>query len=313
MHKPADIKHEPGARRALYLGLALGVALVYFAVMTGSAVSRGYAEAAATFKEQQLAALVAARQPGEVTVVMLGNSRLRYALTHGFDPAEGVKLPDGRTLRVVQYAEDVALFQSYLPLWPEILRIRPDMIVFVDLLFSTERRSARVSLRNMSAVMYDYVVRTLTGRSDREEWERARRDIVDACLTSFPPEKVEDRLIFAAHRDRHSLDGNPNTDAARRAVDQAVRAGIPVAVLRFPSNLPVYDAYGVPAHLIDYYGLGYVPSREQLLPARHGDVQWLEYPRPPVADYCDFVHLNARGRVAFSEWFRARVSQSVPR
>jgi hypothetical protein len=153
----------------------------------------------------------------------------------------------------------------------------------------------------------------MMGRTYREEWEAARRDIVDACLTSFPPEKIEDRLTFAAHRDRHSLDGNPNTQAARRAAGQAVRAGIPVAVLRFPSNFPVYDAHGVPAHLIDYYGLGYVPTRAQILPELEDDVRWLEYPRPAIADYCDFVHLNAQGRVAFSEWFRAQVAQAVPR
>lgn len=318
MHKPADIKtadirHEPGAIRGFALGMMLGAALVYMGLMLASAAMARVGEAAQDLSAGLLPAMVAARQPGDVSVVVLGNSRVRYGFTHGFDPAAPVKLPDGRTLRVVQFGEDVAQFQQYETLWPAILAARPDLIVFTDMLITTQRRAATMSAQNFSDMLFQGIRRALEGRSPAQEWADARRDINDHCLTQFNSPQVQDRLIFTAHRDNHSLTDNPNTDAARKAIHQALLSGIPVAILRFPSLEPAYSAYGVPRHLIDFYGLGYVPTPEQLLPEDHAKVQWMEYPRPPAEHYCDFVHFSKNGRGPFTDWLLAQISRRVPR
>lgn len=318
MHKSANAKatytrHEPGAIRGFALGILLGASLVYGALMAASATMAQVGEEAQALNESLLPALVAARQPGDVSVVVLGNSRVRYGFLHGFDPAAPVTLPDGRTARVVQFGEDVAQFQQYETLWPSILAAKPDLIVFTDMLISTQRRAAKMSAQNFSDVLFQGIRRKLDGKTPAQEWEEARRDIKDACLPEFKSPQVQDRLIFTAHRDNHSLTDNPNTEAARRAIRQAVQMGIPVAVLRFPSHEPAYSAYDVPRHLIDFYGLGYVPTPEQLLPDDHAKVQWMEYPRPPAAHYCDFVHFNANGRGPFTDWLLGQIATRVPR
>lgn len=318
MHKTADIKaadasREPGAIRAFALGVALGAALVYCALMAASGVSAEVAARGAELNAGLIPALNAATEPGDIKVVVLGNSRVRYGFAHGFDPAEPVKLPDGRTMHVVQFSEDVALFEQYQALWPYIIMAKPDLIVFTDMLVSTQRRAAKVSLTNMSDVIFGALTRVVTGRTAEEEWDAARRNINDNCPEVLKSTHVQDRLIFTAHRDNHALENNPNADAARAALRQAQMAGIPVAMLRFPSNTPAYEPYNVPRHLIDFYGLGYVPTPEQFLPEQYKDVKWLEYPRPSPDQYCDFVHFNPKGRESFTEWLLARIAESVPR
>jgi hypothetical protein len=318
MHKTADIKtaqtgREPGAIRGFLLGVALGVAMVYCALMAASGMSSDLAARVAELNAGLIPALNAATGPGDVKVVVLGNSRVRYGFAHGFDPAEPVKLPDGRTMHVLQFSEDVALFEQYQSLWPYIIMAKPDLIVFTDMLVSTQRRAAKVSVTNISDVIFSAATRIAGKRTPEEEWDAARRNINDNCPEVLKSTHVQDRLIFTAHRDNHALENNPNADAARAALRQAQMAGIPVAMLRFPSNAPAYEPYGVPRHLIDFYGLGYVPTAEQFLPEQYKDVAWLEYPRPAPDNYCDFVHFNPKGRDAFTAWLLARIAEQVPR
>lgn len=308
----ADYRHEPGALRSLYLGIALGLALTYFVLILASEVFAKFGEGAADLNTAMLTQMADPAWKDDVRVVVLGNSRLRYAMTYGFDPADPVTLPDGRRLRIVQYSENVAMFDQYAPLWPYIIQAHPDLVVMVDMLVTTQRRAGEMSLQNFSGLINDYVRRKLRGDTPRSEWEAGRHNITDSCVVDFNARDVQDRLIFAAHRDNHSLTDNPNAEHARSAIRQARLAGITVAVLRFPSNHEGYDPYGVPADKIDYYGLGYVPTREQLLPAQYKDVRWLEYARQPLSSFCDFVHFNAQGRKAFSAWFLAQVEHIVP-
>lgn len=311
--RDADIKHEPGALRALTLGLALGVVLVYCLLMYATDQTTRFAEGAAERNTAMLTALADPAWRDDVRVVVLGNSRLRYAMDYGFDPAQTVDLPDGRKMHIVQYAENVAMFEQYAPLWPYIIQAHPDLVVLVDMLVTTRRRSGKVSLSNFSSLLNDFIRRELRGDTPESEWDAARHNITDSCLTDFNSRDVQDRLIFAAHRDNHSLTDNENAESARSAIRQARMAGIPVAILRFPSNHEGYDPHHVPADLIDYFGLGYVPTREQLLPGQAGAVAWLEYPAQPRSSFCDFVHFNRQGRTDFSNWLRGHVAALVPR
>ncbi|MBU0858841.1 MAG: hypothetical protein KJ667_02785, partial [Alphaproteobacteria bacterium] len=170
-----------------------------------------------------------------------------------------------------------------------------------------------ISVANMSGIIFDYVLRGVTGRTAFDEWQAARTDIMDECFPELTRNNMQDRLIYAAHRDRHSLTDNPNTESARKAIAQARAAGIPVAMLRFPSNAPAYEKFNVPQHLIDYYGLGYVPTPEQLLPGTTETVKWMEYPRPAPDHFCDFVHFNQTGRAAFSPWLLQQIADALPR
>lgn len=313
MHKTADTttRLEPGARRALALGLALGVAVCYFVLMFATAQGAGLA----AYREERNLALieemVAAREPGDLTVVAIGNSRLRYGLRHGVYPSADVRLPDGRRVRILQFAEDVAQFDNYKNLWPAIMAAKPDLIVMVDMLFSTARRAERVSLKNMSALTFDFMRRGLTGRSFEDEWQHGRTNITDTCLTEVKVVHVQDRLTFTAHRDRHRLENNANTDHARAALRQALMAGRRVALLRFPSYEPWYAPYGVERHLVDYYGLGFVPTPAQIAPDSVDEFMWWEYPMPGAESYCDFVHFTPRGAEDFTAWFMRMLGDAL--
>ena len=96
----------------------------------------------------------------------------------------------------------------------------------------------------------------------------------------------------------------------RRFIDLAVKNRIKVIILNIPPNSEVLDQFGVSADTLDFYGLGFHPAPEQLLPDTYKDVTWLNYKHPNgKEDYCDFVHFNETGRNIFSDWLKNQLSR----
>lgn len=300
---------EAAGIHAFYAGIALGAVLVYILLLACQSMLATRQAEMESLDLGLLAPLAARNGDREVTAVLLGNSRLRSAIPFGLDPAAAVPLPDGRTLRAVRYAQDVAVFGSYEKIWPAIIAARPDYIIMQDSLLTADLLVKPFSLTGFSNIIYGGIETALSGKSAAAQWDEARRNIVDFCIRpeDYNAAAMQDRLIFAAHRDRHALGGpGSHTASARAAIAQALDAGIRVAILHLPANGEMTAKFGVPLDKIDFYGLGFSPARTQLLPDDAGRVMWFDYPAPGPGSFCDFVHFNDGGRADFTRWLLSR-------
>lgn len=289
---------------SLYAGLTIGAVLVFFILML---VLKMHSRDNNDIYLAQLDLLQTIRDhknSDDLTVIMMGNSRLRHASTFGFDPNEEIiNLPDGRRIFALQFAEDVAMFSSYKDIWLHILASKPDILIVQDMLFTTARRTEAMSLKAVSKVIYDYYDMIRQGMEPLDEWNRERNHIIDEmCVKDFNRQAMQDRIIFGAYRDNHSLTDNDNTVAMRGAISQALDAGIKVMIMRLPTNEKAIAKFGIEPHVVDYFGLGFIPSKQQLLPDLKDKVTWLEYPAPGTEQFCDFSHLNEQGRDNYSDW-----------
>jgi hypothetical protein len=308
MIDPVKNKKDVHARFSIYLGIILGVALIFYLYIY--ALSE-FTHSAPGDMEQNLLAPIAKHKNThtDLTAVILGNSRVRNAIKFGINPEEPVLLSNGIALWSLQIARDAAMFDSYSDVWTDILVAKPDYLFVMDILITADRVEES-SFKFVSRVLYDWLRRTLTGVDISEQKEQNRVEMIDVCIKSFNQEVMQQRLIFSAHRDRHSLDiNNTNTQFARNAIKQAIENDIKVVILRIPSNQSEADKFNVSSHLLDYFGLGYVPSKEQLLPDMHDKVQWLNFSPLESKYYCDFVHFNLEGQEIYTEWFIDRLEE----
>ncbi len=304
-----NVNKEKTALLAFYGGIVLGLAALFY-LIAASMLSYYSFNKTAEFDRALLAPLEARKNTGDVTAVLVGNSRLRHAVTFGFEPEKPFILPDGRRLWSVQYAQDVAMFEAYEEIWPAILAARPDVIVLQDVLLTTDRLVEAASVAGFSNLVYNQMEKRFSGVTPRQQWRRDRFEIIDTCIEpeDYNHAEMQDRLIFAAYRDRHALDeGNENTVKARAAIKQALDAGIKIVILHLPANESVIARFGVPLHLVDFYGLGFSPSFQQLAGELEKQPAYLSYPVPPPSDFCDFVHLNGEGRAAFTAWLIEKI------
>lgn len=250
------------------------------------------------------------RGKADLSAVVLGNSRLRNALAVGFDPEIPVTLPDGRRLAVVQYGIDGAGFFNFADMADDIVRLRPDYLVVMPNVL-TNRRAAQPFFMNRAVTTSLYLDRLLAGQDRKAAWLRDRSYIVSQCYDSFSKTRMDDHLKRLALRDFHSLD--PANGDYMKALDflkRARDAGIAVIMLDLEPNMEMLDALGVPPVLVDYPGLGHAPSCGDLLPGLADQVKWVRYyPVEAARHYCDFMHLNDRGRTAFTAWFLALLSR----
>lgn len=250
------------------------------------------------------------REKADVSAVVLGNSRLRNALAVGFDPEIPVPLPDGRRLAVVQYGIDGAGFFNFADMADGVIRLRPDYLVVMPNVL-TNRRAAQPFFMNGAVTVSLYLDRLLAGQDRKAAWLRDRSYIVSQCYDSFSKRRMDDHLKRLALRDSHSLDtGNGDYMKALDFLKRVRDAGIAVVVLDLEPNMEMLDALGVPPVLVDYPGMDSEPSCRDLLPGLAGEVKWVSYhPVEGARHYCDFMHLNAPGRAAFTGWFLALLSK----
>lgn len=299
-----NIRHESQGLWALCGGALLAVVLVYGALLLAVAHVKAYDPL--LFDKALLEAIK--DHPGDESMVVLGTSRTRNALSAGIDAAEPVTLPGGRRIRVLQYAGDTALFSFYGPLLPDILAARPDTIVILDILLTNNRAFKPGAMRGYANMVYFWLEDLWRGLSPEEKWRQARRKVIDMCIDDYDTRAMRDQMAFVGVRDRHSLaPDNANLAQARDFIAQALGAGIRVVVLRLPHNAEQSDKFNIPGYEISFHGLDHRPAPEELLPGLYEQVQWLDYGPISSSQFCDFVHFNDVGRKEFEAWFWERL------
>lgn len=252
------------------------------------------AELIAEFQQQS--------EKADLSVVLFGNSRTRHAVTVGFTADELVTLPDGRTMAVLQFAPNTALFTLFRTVSERILELQPDMIVIQDSVITNETADISI-VTKLSALILNYIVGSFQDVDAYAVWHRDRHWLLpeESCVKNFVKEEMERMMHFYPDNDKRFLtEDNESYVLAKEFISRALDAGIQIGVMHVPLNLDVLGAYdegaSVPA-------LDVRPSHDFLLPQTHGRVVWLDdAPRLPQSLYCDYAHLNAEGREIFSDW-----------
>ncbi len=304
MTEQPHIRNEKSGPWSFYTGLALGLALIVALLAAAAAADSDYY--GAVRDEVLLEKFAAQARPDGPTLILFGNSRTRQAADFGFEPARPVDLGGGKKLWSLQFAHNGAIFKEYRPLWPALLRLKPDYIVVQDALLSAMRPPGAKphSMSVISGMLFEYAKNKILNRSPQDYWQERRNDIFRNCVGASTRGDVQAQITGMVGRERHDVsEVNINHTEAVEAVRQALAANIKVVILTLPPNLAVFDRFGVPYHKSDYYGLGHVPTHEELLPGLHDKVAWLELPVPPPEEFCDMVHVNAAGRRHFTAWF----------
>jgi hypothetical protein len=306
-----EMKREKDYLYAFLLGPIFGAVIIFY-LMLDAAVAGLESNNALDLNTQIIEQFDKASQDADISMIMIGNSRLRYAATFGFDPQEIVTLPDGRTMAALQFANNAAEFSYYGGFSDNILLARPDYIVLMDMLLTNLRPPGRGAATKYSKMIYEAWIERRKGMNSEDAWHYDRHHLQLACYAYYTPKFMNDRIAATAARDRHYLDPevNDNIPAIREFIRKARAMGTKVIILHLPLNTDVLDEYGVPYHYLNAYGLGAKPTKQQMLPELHDDVIWMNYPEKIGRNhYCDFIHLNKAGRAKFTEWFLREIDK----
>lgn len=285
------------------VALLLAAVLYIFAVQELRAQLRVYDAG----NRHMLTLLQDGMDQSDISIIVLGNSRLRHALTVGFDPEIPVSLPDGRKATILQFGLDGAGFFNYAGMADDILALHPDYLVVMPNVLSN-RRAKQPFLMDKAVTITMYLNRLLEGMDPKRSWLYERSYIIDQCYDGFLKKRMDQHLQLLTLRDAHDLsDENDSLRQARAFLKKAADADIKIIMLDLEPNRRMLRDLNVATHQIDYPGLGYRPVGEDLLPDLHDKIGWLTYyPVEKEAHFCDFMHLNELGRDSFTEWFLSR-------
>jgi hypothetical protein len=300
--------HEEAYLYALALGFALAVIVVVIAVKY-SAASR--VEDSSIHDISNVERFAGTSKKADYSIIMLGNSRLRHAIRTGFTPDDYLILENGQKLAVLQYAINGAQFKDFVYMTDDILRAQPDYLLIVDSVISNARSMDNIGAI-LSKIVFEHLTGFLTGRDPQQYWQQERAELVESCYGKYTREMVRARIKTTRERDSHSLDPavNENVGLVRDFIRQALTQKIKVIILTLPPNLEILEQHKIPVYMLDFYGLGYVPTPEQLLPELHDEVLWWNYVHPfGKENYCDFVHLNEEGQPIFEKWFLGKIQE----
>ncbi len=308
MFAEIELKYEKRYFFSLIWGVVLAADLICVSFfLAGERNMRRYT--VNDYASEAVAEFAAAKENADVSVVMLGNSRLRHAATIGFHPAEITELPDGRKLASIQFALNAARFQLYEWFSHRLLQAQPDIIVIQDSVISNSLGQGPTIIK-AAEIVYDYYYKVLTGYDERKEWWDDRLWILKDCRFDYNERNALRRVEFMK-KDFHQLaKENEDYQLSQSFIRQALARGIKVVVIRIVPYMEHFDHYGITLHTLDFHGLGYYPAPEQLLPDMHGRVEWVTYKSPDEpAHFCDDVHFNDEGRKAFMEWFLKNITK----
>lgn len=265
------------------------------------------------FASEVIAEFAEAKKQADVSVVMLGNSRLRHAATFGFHPAELVTLPDGRKLAGVQFALNAARFELYEWFSHRLLQAQPDVLIIQNSVISNALGQGPTFLK-VSEIVFSYYYNLLVGVDERKEWWDDRLWILKDCNFAYNKANANRRIQFM-EKDAHSLGPeNQNYKMAQDFIRQMRMQGTKIVVISVLPYMQHFDKQGVPLDILDFHGLGYYPTPEQLLPGQYNKVMWATYEAPEngTRQFCDDVHFNDDGRAAFMNWLLQNIEGWVP-
>ncbi|HYD32717.1 MAG TPA: hypothetical protein VEB64_17890 [Azospirillaceae bacterium] len=254
------------------------------------------------FNRARLDALAAA-PPLALTVVALGDSRLRHATRDEAEMADLGRQAGVGDLRFLRIVYNAGAFGDFVPLLDRILEVRPDVVLIqLDFLFRARAwdRNFRLYLRNL---MWS-VTRGTPVFDDPWATQFDR-----PCRRDGQPDLFTDSRHFERFKigvaQGFSLDPDAPAYARVMAFAEAARArGIRVAFVHLRSSSQLEALIHEGRDL-----------RPDLLAKVAGDSRGADFWRFPAEsagdrDYCDFIHLTDEASRAFSRWLVRRLASS---
>lgn len=282
------------------------IAVMFF--IAGERNMRRYIEN--DYNTQLIRQFAETRKKADLGVVMLGNSRLRHAVTFGFDPKKTADLPDGRKMAALQFSYNAGRFDLYNEITWHILNAKPDLIVIQNSVISNAPPSGMPGLVKVSGIVLDYFRKLFTRADEYKEWRADRYMMLRRCDFKFDEFHMAQRREFM-EKDQHRLTAdNAGYKAAQEFIAQAHARGIKIVILDIPARTGLLSRFGMTRAFTDFHGLGYFPTPKQLLPRSYPDVLWAAYTDPDEeAHYCDEVHMNPEGRKLFTTSLKHEIAR----
>lgn len=246
----------------------------------------------------------------DITMILLGDSRARYAWRLGDTPKNAVALPDGRTLRSVKLSHDNGTFRQFAGLEETILAARPDVLaVQKSLLFRHPQERSKLSkLRQLPYLMAFKLM--MFGDTGQREWEHQHAERI--CTRNFS------RIGFEHRMRTHFMSAPPDFagELAREThafLQRMLDADFTVAILRIPPNEKAAEKLGVAPIKLDNIYIDDMPTRETLAPGGLADkLVWLDYPLPEDRRvFCDYIHMDESGSETFAAWLKGEIVRAV--
>ena len=272
----------------------LGVALSLVSLWAAPPRSQAFVE----FNRSRIALFANGAAPAADGVLMLGNSRLKYA-TFAAEEMERLAADSGAApVRVLSLFNNGAVFDDFQPLVDGLFETQPHVIVFqVDLLglepFEPDFAwSAKIFLR--------YLRWSLVGSGPWEGYLGAPEpaQFERPCEIDQSKERLKRRLAFRPNIDPNGPNARMAVEFLRRAADR----GIDVVLVSLQRS-PRLEAEKPPVPRSLEGLVGTLTSASER-------IHLWQYPGEMAgANYCDFHHMNPQGRELYSKWLTSRLSE----
>ncbi|WP_299390735.1 hypothetical protein [Pelagibius sp.] len=231
----------------------------------------------------RIEALAAKIEAGAQGVVMIGDSRLRYALPEDVAFSRLLSQRLDMPAAALRLSNVWAIWSDFAGLAPQILAARPRLVILQEDLFAKERETGSRLLLGRTYLIWQVAGSGPwnPGNVDQAMLQTdVRCDVLSDENAHERKERVSEWVSFDAE--------GANAKAIARFVAAAEDAGIEIAVLPVPiteEGHAVLPGYKRPADLrtIDH---GITLSNDH---------------------YCDVVHMNAKGRAVFTEMLLGRL------
>ena len=227
-------------------------------------------------------------------VVMLGNSQLKYAVDDGRLAFTADAGGEAEVLRIVGNNAQIRDFGALLP---EILDAKPDLLL-IQAPLMLKQRSGSMLLRGLQAYAR-WRLFSPDAPFDPYDIDQQALQFDLPCSNDFSLGPLNLRKSRLEEGSAYSHDSD-NALAGLIFVREAADAGIPVVLF----SLPYHPTLAAEFDQSDY---------DELLAeyAQRAEVDtWM----PAAATaldaeaFCDFVHVNERGRAETSAWLRGRIA-----
>ncbi|MEE9140901.1 MAG: hypothetical protein V3U18_09035, partial [Alphaproteobacteria bacterium] len=248
----------------------------------------------------QFAEASTGRPADGLSVVMLGNSRLKYAT---LSEAEMVALAESRGLgemRFLEFVNNWAIFEDFEGLAAPLLEAEPDLIVFqLELLVKERADFSRLLL------LREYVLWQLLGIGPWNPGNIDQRALQfdRPCANDHSQDAIATRLERTERWLSYDALGR-SARLARDFIATATVRGIPVVLLSIPKTQKA-EEFPILATSTLWRMLDHEVER---LESNDKVSHWRYTAAIPDGEFCDVVHMNESARRNFSAWLVSRLT-----
>ncbi len=252
-----------------------------------------------SFNQGRISETVSLPSASATRIVLIGNSRLKYATGSQSDLARLLSTRHGIDVTVVRVVNNLAVFEDFEPLTQEILALRPKIIVLQDDLARTER-----SLKAEAFYLRGYIKWLLFGTAEWDPWEIDHREVQEDLKCGRGPNSrnIVKELGRTEQWIRPSLTGE-SAEQLEKFLEQLAQHGLDAVFVSVPVS-PLYATHV--ASKREPNG-GFSEERIRELGA--------ELLKPSIAltdeHFCDLKHLNKSGRQIYLEWLSEELARRL--